>query len=449
MLLKSDRARDQAARLGTVMISASLIALLLGIIVSSLLTGRLLRPVARLRQAADRIGAGDFAARVPVEGRDEFAELATTFNAMADRLDRYRSSSLGELLLAQQAAQAAIDSLPDPVVVFDASGEVLIVNRAAETVLGIELSGGTAEALARLDAPLRVVIEHARGHVLAGKGAYTPRGFEDAVRVSADGEGDCYYLARASPVYGEQGGVTGATVILQDITRLHRFDQLKNDLVSTVAHEFRTPLTSLRMAIHLCLEQHVGPLTEKQSDLLYAARDDCERLQRIVDELLDLAKIRADACNCAACRVPRAYPAPGIDAQSGLAAERHVELVPEVAPALPELEVDRDRMQLVFANLLTNAIRHSPQGAAVRLRSSATDGTIRFEVRDQGPGIAREQRAAIFEKFARVRPRRVPLAWAYRLRARSSVRMAGRSASTARSAAAARSGSRCRQKRDQ
>jgi signal transduction histidine kinase len=190
------------------------------------------------------------------------------------------------------------------VVVFDASGEVLIVNRAAETVLGIELSGGTSEALARLDAPLRAVIEHDRSHVLAGKGAYTPRGFEDAVRVAADGEGDCYYLARASPVYGEQGGVTGATVILQDITRLHRFDQLKNDLVSTVAHEFRTPLTSLRMAIHLCLEQHVGPLTEKQSDLLYAARDDCERLQRIVDELLDLATSgRAHAA------APRASPA--------------------------------------------------------------------------------------------------------------------------------------------
>ena len=81
-------------------------------------------------------------------------------------------------------------------------------------------------------------------------------------------------------------------MILQDVTRLHRFDQLKNDLVATVAHEFRTPLTSLRMAIHLCLEQAAGPLTEKQSDLLYAARDDCERLQRIVDELLDLARIQ-------------------------------------------------------------------------------------------------------------------------------------------------------------
>jgi len=401
MLRKSDRAREQAERMGTVMVVVSLAALLAGIVLSSLFTGRLVQPVARLRAAADRIGAGDFSARVPVAGGDEIAQLATTFNAMADRLDRYRRSSLGELLLAQQAAQAAIDSLPDPVAVFDSEGELLIVNRAAESLLGLGTGAGTRAALDRIDPALRAVIDQARGHVLGGKGAYIPRGFEDAVRLPADGEGDCYYLARATPVYGEQGGITGATVILQDVTRLHRFDQLKNDLVATVAHEFRTPLTSLRMAIHLCLEQVPGPLTDKQSDLLYAARNDCERLQRIVDELLDLARIQGGRMQLQRRRVaPRTLVDDALDAQTALAAERHVELVADVGVALPEIEVDRERMQLVFANLLTNAIRHSPHGAAVRLRTSAANGAVRFEVRDQGPGIAPEQREVIFEKFA-------------------------------------------------
>jgi signal transduction histidine kinase len=401
MLRKSDRAREQAQRMGTMMLLASLTALVVGIVLSSLLTGRLLLPVARLREAADRIGAADFSARVPVAGRDEFAQLATTFNAMADRLDRYRRSSLGELLLAQQSAQAAIDSLPDPVVVFDASAEVLIVNRAAETLLNIDLAGGTTAALAHVDPALRAIIEHARGHVLSGKGAYVPRGFEDAVCISADGEGDCYYLARATPVYGEQGGITGATVILQDVTRLYRFDQLKNDLVSTVAHEFRTPLTSLRMAIHLCLEQSVGPLTDKQSDLLYAARDDCERLQRIVDELLDLARIQGGRMQLLRRRVaPRVLVKDAADAQRSVAAERHVELSTEVAPALPDVNVDPDRLQLVFTNLLSNAIRHSHPGGAVRMRSALVNGAVRFEVSDEGPGIAADQRSVIFEKFA-------------------------------------------------
>ena len=80
---------------------------------------------------------------------------------------------------------------------------------------------------------------------------------------------------------------------MQDVTRLRRFDELKTDLVATVAHEFRTPLTSLRMAIHMCLEGAVGALAPKQADLLTVAREDCERLQGIVDDLLDLSRIQA------------------------------------------------------------------------------------------------------------------------------------------------------------
>ncbi len=89
-----------------------------------------------------------------------------------------------------------------------------------------------------------------------------------------------------------------------------------------------------------------------------------------------------------------------MNAQHSLAAEHHIELHAQVAPGLPEVEVDQDRIQLVFANLLTNAIRHSPDGSGVFVRSHAANGAVRFEVADQGPGIAHEQREVIFEKFA-------------------------------------------------
>ena len=90
-----------------------------------------------------------------------------------------------------------------------------------------------------------------------------------------------------------EASIVAATVILQDVTRLRRFEELKNDLVATVAHEFRTPLTSLRMAVHLCTEQVAGPLTDKQAELLHAAREDCDRLQAMVDDLLDLSRIES------------------------------------------------------------------------------------------------------------------------------------------------------------
>lgn len=401
MLRKSDRARAQATRTVSAMLAATAAALLIGIALSSLLTTRLLLPLGALRRAAVRIGGGDLGARVPVAGRDELAQLGATFNDMAERIDRYRRSSLGELLLAQQAAQSAVDSLPDAVLVFDANGDVLIVNRAGEELLGIEQAGGSRAALTRLDPPLRDAIDAARTHVLSGRGPYVPRLFEDAVRRAAPGNGDLFYLVRAAPVYDEQRNVTGATVILQDVTRLHRFDELKNDLVATVAHEFRTPLTSLQMAIHLCLEEAAGPLTDRQVDLLQAGREECERLQHIVEELLDLARLQGGRLQLR--RRPAAVRdlvAHALDAQRSIAADRQVVLDAQVAPGLPEVLVDEERVQLVFANLLTNAIRHSPPGAAVSARAAAADGVVRVEIRDQGPGIDPARREVIFDKFA-------------------------------------------------
>jgi NtrC-family two-component system sensor histidine kinase KinB len=118
---------------------------------------------------------------------------------------------------------------------------------------------------------VRIVLERLRSHVFGGHGPYTPTGLAEAIRVSSS-EGNRYLLPRAAPVYETQGGIVGATVVLLDVTILHQGEELTNDLVATVAHELRTPLTSLRMAIHLCLEQTVGPLTEKQVELLHAGR---------------------------------------------------------------------------------------------------------------------------------------------------------------------------------
>src|SRR5262249_4925588 len=290
MVRKSDAVRRTAERMNTVMGTTVVVLLLLGLFLSVTFTRRLFRPRAELSQAPRRIGEGDFTVRAEVRGADELAQLASDFNTMASHLSEYRNSSLGELLQVQQAAQAAIDSLPDPVVVFGVAGDVRNVNRAAETLLGLVLESNPTDPLKEIDSAIRTVLERLGAHVLGGKGPYTPKGFEEAIRVSSS-EGDRYLLPRATPVYEAQGGIAGATVILQDVTRLRRFDELKNDMVATVAHEFRTPLTSLRMAIHLCLEQAVGPVTEKQADLLYAAREDCERLQAMVDDLLDLSRI--------------------------------------------------------------------------------------------------------------------------------------------------------------
>lgn len=401
MVHKSELAHDAAQRVQWLVVLGTLVALIAGGLVSASLTAQLLRPLSELSQAARRIGEGDLEARARVSGGDEVAQLATEFNLMAAHLKKYRETTLGELLQAQGAAQAAIDSLPDAVVAFDRSGKVVAANQVAERQLQLSPDGGDA-ALAEVSPEVRAVLERLRTHVLATHAPYLPRGYEEALRVEGQ-DGERWLLPRAAPVLGDRGGVSGATVVLQDVSRLRRFDELKNDLVATVAHEFRTPLTSLRMAIHLALEGAAGPLTEQQVELLRASRQDCERLQGIVDDLLDLSRVQAGqvVLEKRPVKVSELLER-ARDALASAAAEKQVRVeVEDLAPGR-ELEVDADRLGLAFSNLLSNALRYSPSGEVVVLRARGERASVRFEVVDRGPGVPAQYRERIFEKYFRV-----------------------------------------------
>jgi signal transduction histidine kinase len=157
------------------------------------------------------------------------------------------------------------------------------------------------------------------------------------------------------------------------------------------------------MAIHLCLEQVVGPVTEKQADLLHAAREDCERLQAMVDDLLDLSRIEAGRVEMHPCPTSAAaLVEAAIEAHQAAAEERGLQL--STTAPLPDGEVmaDPERVALVFANLITNAIRYTPKNGEVWVRAQRTNGSVRFEVTDTGIGIPKEYHPRLFDKFFRV-----------------------------------------------
>jgi signal transduction histidine kinase len=401
MMQKSDRAQRLAGEWNTLLVAVSIAGLVLGLIASSVMTSRVLRPLGVLGQTARRLGEGDVAVRARVDSGDEIGELARELNTMAERIQKYRQSSLGELLEAQLAAQATIDSLPDPVLVVALDGELRHANQAAEAILKARAEAGVS-ALAKLDPAIRSIVERMRQHIAAGHGSYVPKGLEEAVKI-ATGDGERVLLPRAAPLYAEEGDVVGATIVFQDVTRLHRFEELRNNLVATVAHELRTPLTSLRMAVHLLAEQAVGPLTAKQGDLVFAAREECDRLQSIVDELLDLSRIQADRIELRlGSHDPEGLVREAIEAQRSAAAAREVQLRSELLPDTPEVTADRERILLVLANLVGNAIRYGPAGGTVTIRAVPQGGVLRVEVHDEGSGVPAEYQQAIFDKYVRV-----------------------------------------------
>ena len=402
MLHKSEAVRRTAERMNAITITVVLGAFMLGLVLSTFLTRRMLQPVSALSDATRKIGEGNFDTRAHVRGNDELAHLARDFNSMAARLAEYRKSSLGELLQAHLSMQAAIDSLPDPIIIFGTKGELQNTNLAAQTLLGLRAGEGQKEPLKALTVAASRVIERMRSHVLSGKGAFQPRGFEDAVQLPTL-LGDRQFLPRATPVYETQGVIVGATVILQDVTRLRRLEELKDDVVATVAHEFRTPLTSLRMAVHLCTEQVVGPLTEKQAELLATAREDCDRLQTMVDDLLDLSRIESGRAEL--------FPLPtpvselierALDEHKAEADVRGVRLNADLHSVDVTVLADVERIGHVFSNLIGNALRYTSNDGTITLGAELKNGVVRFTVSDPGKGIPKEYQARLFEKFFRV-----------------------------------------------
>ena len=196
----------------------------------------------------------------------------------------------------------------------------------------------------------------------------------------------------------------GAAVILQDVTKFRLLDDAKTNLVGTVSHELKTPLTSLRMAVYLLLEQKLAGLTATQRELLESARDDADRLLRILDNLLDLARLEAGASSLNRREVALA---PYLDevarearAFTELAGQTlALEVAPELAGA--NLSVDPDRLRHVFMNLLTNASKYSPPGGEITLKVTAEPGFVRIAVRDRGPGIPEASVTRVFDRFYR------------------------------------------------
>ena len=253
----------------------------------------IVRPVQALTRSAQAVGEGNLAVTIEPTGVAELEPLAEGFNKMLVRLRAYRESSLGELLAAKDLARATLECLLDPVVVFDHEGGVRLANEAAEEAFG--LSTGSADELRTAGVRIPTELEDARDRVLATGAPVLPRSLSEAMRWRARSPEDRerHYLVRAAPLRAAPKGEPSAIVVAQDVTRFHRIDELKSDMVATVSHEFKTPLTSLRMATHLLLEAGTGPLTESQRELVTTARDDTERLRAMVEDLLDVVRIES------------------------------------------------------------------------------------------------------------------------------------------------------------
>jgi NtrC-family two-component system sensor histidine kinase KinB len=398
MLAKSEAAGRVARHwfYFTLLMAAALVVA--GLALAFFLANRIVKPLRQLTATTMRIAGGDLDAKVEVTSRDEVGVLAAEYNRMAERIRTLRRSDMGQLFVAQQTTEAAIDSLYDPVIVTDAEGCVTKLNPAAEEIFGSERenAGKHVGEIARDTLIAGAVTEALRSQrPVAGEGAAS------VLPLAVDGSERAFRL-RTTPMRDNEKHLIGAVTLLEDITHLREIDRLKSEFIATASHELRTPLTSVQMSVYLLLEGAVGELTDKQQEVLEACRQDCERLDKLMRDLLDFSKIEAGENH------PHLAPVRARDLIATVAEElraqveaKGLELRVELPVELPPVMIDRTQIERVLGNLVTNAIRYTRRGE-IKISAERRDAYVAVSVCDTGNSIPAEYLPHIFDKFVQV-----------------------------------------------
>jgi two-component system phosphate regulon sensor histidine kinase PhoR len=351
-------------------------------ILSLAIGGTVLRPLGRLARAARSIAAGNLSERVRPRPSGEVGDVADAFNQMAHSLEDLIAAASQE----RNRLLAALNSSIDAVLAVNAEGRITFANMAAERLFvrsQEELVGNPFVWVM----PDEQVIEALRASREEGR-----REMRLIERPSR------YYLqVITTPIVG--GGEWAALVVFHDLTDVKRVEQVRRDFVANVSHELRTPLASIKSVIETLQS---GALEDREAaqDFLSRADAEVDRLVQLVEELLELSRIESGEVPLARQPVEMAAVLPkAVERLRPQAEKQGLNLTLEVAPNLPSIIGDAERLERVAVNLIHNALKFTPAGGSVHVSAGLADGGVTVRVSDTGVGMAPEDLPRIFERF--------------------------------------------------
>lgn len=374
---------------------ASLIAVTLSILASIQFTRSIVEPAERLTETVRNIGRGRLDLKTDILTNDEFGELSREFNKMTERLRRFEAMNIEKILTEKQKAETIVENISDGIIVCDKQNQILLINEAARKLLKIDdknVEGLSCEIIN--DDRIRSIILNPR--------------LDDYQKqpyiLFKDGEKEIYVRPRVSEIPLPGGEKLGTVLILQDVTQFKLLDKMKSEFMATVSHEFRTPLTSINMSIDILRQGIVGKLTPEQEELVQAAKQDSERLTKLVRELLELSKLESGKIQLKEELISINDVIEDIIKPLYLPfKEKGVELILNLDKTIPKFVGDFRQFSWVVSNLVNNALRYTPEGGVVEIQSHTKNNYIFVNVRDTGKGIPAENLDKIFDKFVQLK----------------------------------------------
>ena len=368
------------------------------------LPSNIANPIKELTESIKQIAAKNYSERVHFEIHGEFGQLAKSFNTMAEKLEEYNNSNLAKLMKEKKRIETLINKMHDPVIGLDENLKVIFANEEAIKIIGMgqtEIIGHHTQELAIKNDLVRTLIQDLMIEESDNGTQSKP------IKIYADNK-EGYFEKETLHISvvptGEQTKqLIGHVIILRNITEFKELDFAKTNFIATVSHEFKTPISSIKMSLQLLENEEIGNLNDEQKNLVESIKDDASRLLKITGELLNMTQVESGNIQLSIMPTdPKEILLYAINATQTQADQKQIKFNIDCPDSVSKVQADNEKTAWVLTNLISNAIRYSYDNAIIYLTIRETKNKVQISVRDTGQGIAPQYKDKIFDRYFRV-----------------------------------------------
>lgn len=368
------------------------------------LPGNIANPIKELTTSIKEIAAQNYLQRVHFEQHNEFGELASAFNTMAEKLEEYQAGNIEKLMKEKKRIEILINNMKDPVIGLDEGKKVIFMNDIALKVSGLQAESvlnKPVQDIAMNNDLVRKLVQD-----LFGKEKVEAR--STTLKIYADNK-ESYFEKEFIPIKiiptGEKAEKKiGNVILLKNITAYKELDFAKTNFIGTVSHELKTPISSLQLSLQLLKNERIGPLNEEQKNLIDSIKDDTNRLLKITGELLNMSQVETGTIQL------NTIPAElneiieyAVNSIKSATEQKQIQVRVHQTEDMPKVLADKEKTAWVLINLLSNAIRYADENSVIKIEASTrTNNKVDISVTDEGQGILPEYLDKIFDRYFRV-----------------------------------------------
>lgn len=357
-------------------------------------------PIRKLTDGIMEIANHNYEKRLNLGEYQEFAQVADSFNRMAERLTEYRRSTLADIIRSKEYIEAIVNSINEPIIGLDRDRTILFANDEALTILNLKrenVMGKSAAELALKNDLLRRLVRE----------LIQPDEKKEPLKIYADNK-ESFFQAKYIPIHvtdekKQEKLYAGDVILLKNITEFKELDSAKTTFISTISHELKTPISAIMMSLKLLEDRRVGNMNDEQKSLAGSIKESSDRLLEITGELLKMTQVETGKLQLS----PKiTKPIELIDyaiKANRVQAERfgcHIEV--EYPEKISKLFVDSEKIAWVLTNLLSNAIHYTPENGRIIVGARQVEKQIEIYVQDFGKGIDPRYHQSIFDRYFRV-----------------------------------------------